>query len=141
MQIRICQVDPKDISVYADIVDLQKACLPGDDPYDPRTGYWWLVYADDVPIAFAGLVRSMRWIDTGYFCRAGVLPTYRGRGLQKKLIRARMAKAKKLGWNYVITDTTDNPASSNSLISCGFKLYEPSKPWGFKHTLYWVRRL
>ena len=45
--------------------------------------------------------------------------------------------AKKLGWNWCITDTTANPASSNSLISCGFKMYTPANPWSFKNACYW----
>ena len=52
-----------------------------------------------------------------------------------------MAKAKRLGMNWLITDTTDNPPSANSLIACGFKLFEPSKPWANKQSLYWRKRI
>jgi len=45
--------------------------------------------------------------------------------------------AKKLGWSWVITDTTNNPASANSLISCGFKIYRPGNPWSFRNAIYW----
>jgi GNAT superfamily N-acetyltransferase len=83
----------------------------------------------------------VRWIDTGYLCRAGVLSGYRGHGIQKKLIRARIRQAKALGWNWLVTDTYLNPASSNSLIATGFKLFEPSKPWGATQTLYWRKKL
>jgi hypothetical protein len=41
----------------------------------------------------------------------------------------------------LITDTYLNPASSNSLISCGFRLFEPSNPWGARGTLYWRKKL
>jgi hypothetical protein len=27
------------------------------------------------------------------------------------------------------------------LIACGFKMFEPSKPWGCKDTLYWRKKL
>jgi hypothetical protein len=27
------------------------------------------------------------------------------------------------------------------LIACGFKLFQPTKPWGFKNALYWRRKL
>jgi hypothetical protein len=46
-----------------------------------------------------------------------------------------------LGWNWLITDTTDNFPSANSLISCGYKLFEPTIPWGGKLTLYWRKHL
>ena len=43
--------------------------------------------------------------------------------------------------NWIITDTTDNPASSNSLINAGFKIYTPSAPWSFKHAIYWKYKI
>lgn len=121
---------------------LQKKCLPFDTPFDTNYGYWWTVTdALGNHCAFAGLVHSVRWGDAGYLCRAGVLPSHRGYGVQKKLIRVRIRQAKALGWNWLITDTYENPASSNSLISCGFKLFEPSIPWGADGTLYWRLKL
>jgi GNAT superfamily N-acetyltransferase len=120
---------------------LQKICLPFDQPYDTNFGSWWIATANGVDIGFAGLVRTVSWTDCGYLCRAGVVPTARGQGLQKQFIRVRLRQAKALGWKWVITDTTDNPASANSLIATGFKLFQPTKPWGFKNTLYWRRKL
>ena len=52
-------------------------------------------------------------------CRSGVIKSFRGKGIQKKLIRSRERFSRTLGWKWLITDTTDNPPSSNSLISCG----------------------
>jgi hypothetical protein len=49
--------------------------------------------------------------------------------------------AKALGMNWVITDTNENPASANNLIATGFKMFEPSEPWGFKTALYWKYRI
>ena len=117
---------------------LQKKCLPYDRVYPTDSGHWWVVYTQTgIPVGFAGMRRSYQWGDAGYLCRAGVLPEYQGHGLQKRLIDVRIRKAKALNWAWLITDTTDNPASANSLISKGFKLYEPSVPWGYKHSLYW----
>lgn len=121
---------------------LQRKCLPYDKPYKTEHGHWWVAYTETgKPVGFAGLVRSAQWTNAGYMCRAGVLPEYQGHGLQKRLIQARIKKAKSLNWEWLITDTTDNPASANSLISAGFKLYEPSVPWGYKHSLYWRLRI
>jgi GNAT superfamily N-acetyltransferase len=135
---KIKRVDIRHSQIQNELSVLQKKCLPYDTPYDTRFGYWWITYDSfNLPCAFAGLVSSVRWFDTGYLCRAGVLPSHRGQGVQKRLIRARVRQARALGWKWLITDTHKNPASSNSLIACGFKLFEPSKPWGDKETLYW----
>jgi len=121
---------------------LQSICLPYDNPYDTNFGFWWTVTSSSGdPVAFAGLVYSSRWSDCGYLCRSGVVPSSRGQGIQKKLIRVRIRQAKAVGMNWLVTDTYHNPASSNSLISCGFKLFDPSVPWGAKGTLYWRLKL
>jgi len=94
-----------------------------------------------VDCGFAGLVCSPWWSDCGYLIRCGVVPDMRGQGLQKKFIRVRIRQAKALKMNWVITSTYDNPASANSLISCGFKMFNPTKPWMTKHTSYWRLKL
>jgi GNAT superfamily N-acetyltransferase len=135
------RVDIRKESVQQRLSALQAICLPYDQPVDTNFGSWWIAVEDGKDVGFAGLVRTVSWIDCGYLCRAGVVPTYRGRGLQKKFICVRLRQAKALGWKWVITDTTDNLASANNLIACGFKLFQPTKPWGFKNALYWRRKL
>jgi len=135
------RVDIRKESVQTKLSVLQNKCLPFDTPYDTNFGSWWIATENGVDIGFAGLVRTVSWTDCGYLCRAGVIPGARGQGLQKQFIRVRLRQAKALGWKWVVTDTTDNPASANSLISTGFKLFQPTKPWGFKNTLYWRRKL
>jgi len=138
MKFTIRQIDirkPEDCTV---VTYLQFKCLPGDTPMEVAHGHWWIAYTEEgKPIGFAGLTRSAQWSNAGYMCRAGVLPDYQGHGLQKRLIQARIRKARSLNWDWLLTDTTDNPASSNSLIALGFRLYIPSVPWGFKNSLYW----
>ena len=134
------RVDIRKQSSQDKLSRLQKVCLPYDQPIDTNFGSWWIATENGVDIGFAGLVRSVSWSDCGYLCRAGVVPSARGQGLQKKLINVRVRQAKALGWNWVVTDTRLNPASANSLISCGFKMFEPSKPWGCKDTLYWQKK-
>ena len=58
-----------------------------------------------------------------------------------RLIRERECKAKRLGWSWLVTDTSNNIASSNSLIKAGYKLYRPTFPWGFAHRLYWREQI
>jgi GNAT superfamily N-acetyltransferase len=135
------RVDIRKESVQARLLALQKICLPYDQSYDTNFGCWWIAVKDDCDIGFAGLIRTVSWTDCGYLCRSGVVPASRGQGLQKKFIRARIKQAKKLGWKWLVSDTTDNPASANSLIACGFKIFQPTKPWGFKNTIYWRMKL
>jgi GNAT superfamily N-acetyltransferase len=142
MKYRIVPVDTRQPEVVQLLTLLQKACLPHDKIYPITKGYWYVAYTQNGEAAgFAGVVPSSRWSDTMYLCRAGVIPTHQGQGLQKRLIRQRLKVAKRLGMNWVITDTNENPASANSLIAMGFKMFEPSKPWGFKTALYWRYRI
>ena len=138
----IRKVDIRNSSHVSVIKHLQKEILPSDNLYKPDHGHWWVAYTEaEKPVAFGGLVRSMVWTDTGYLCRSGVLDEYTGHGLQKRLIQARIKQAQKLGWNWVITDTTDNPASANSLINSGFKIYTPGNPWSFRNAIYWKYKI
>jgi GNAT superfamily N-acetyltransferase len=139
---KIKRVDIRSPKIQTELSALQRKCLPYDTPYDTKTGYWWIVYETlNHPCAFAGLVRSLRWTNVGYLCRAGVASSFRGQGLQKRLIRARIRQAKALNWDWLITDTYNNPASANSLIATGFKMYDPLRPWGANGTLYWRLKL
>ena len=136
----------KRVDIRLDLVQmrlsvLQKKCLPNDKPYDTTSGYWWIATKNGVDIGFAGLVHSSRWSDCCNLVRAGVVPDHRGQGLQKKFIRVRIRQAKALKMNWIVTSTYDNPASANSLIACGFKMFNPSKPWMAKHTSYWRLKL
>ena len=138
--IRIIPVD----SALKTLIDLQLECLPGDDPEIPKAGSWWWLAIDEdgKAVGFAGMRPSERWQQTIYLCRAGVLPDYRGQGIQKRLIRARLAKARALGNTHAITDcTTENPASAKSLIKAGFRPYWPKAPWGLPHSIYWIKKL
>jgi len=138
---KIQRVDTRLDSVQTRLSVLQKKCLPFDKPYDTNHGYWWIATQDGVDCAFAGLVSSPWWSDCGYLIRCGVVPDMRGQGLQKKFIRVRIRQAKALKMNWVITSTYDNPASANSLIACGFKMFDPTKPWMAAHTSYWRLKL
>lgn len=109
---------------------------------DELTGAWWLAFCGDDLAGYAGIKPSTQWQATGYLCRAGVVPEYRGFGLQKRLIRVRLAHAKASGWAWVVSDTHNSPQSSNSLIACGFRMYSPTKPWWKSRTaVYWRKRL
>ncbi len=131
---KVCGAEDHDL-----LLDLQRACFPVDQPYDTARGWWWVAETlDDVPVAFAGLSETYADPRMGYLCRAGVIPVARGAGLQKRMIRVRMRYARALGMREVVTDTAQgNHASANSLIACGFKMYEPATRWALPGSLYW----
>lgn len=104
-------------------------------------GHWWVAYDGDQPVAFAGLAPSKSTPGAGYLCRAGVLPSHRGQGLQRRLLEARERKARALSMPALVTDTFDNPHSSNNLIKAGFRMYEPQAPYGRLGTCYWRKPL
>ncbi len=137
----IRRVDPSRLKTAQILTELQAEILPLDEAEDISKGYWWLAYIDSKPVAFCSLKLSSRWTDTGYLNRAGVLDGYTGRGIQKKLIRVRERYAKKLGWNWLISNTYENPASTNSLIRCGFQMYIPSRKYMGKGTCYWRKKI
>lgn len=139
--ISVQSVDATDPKVAALLTWLQLSTLTGDEPYEVGDGHWWIAYDGTEPIGFAGLVQSSRWCDTGYLCRSGVLRSHRGKGIQKRLLRVREAKAKRLGWAWLISDTYRNPPSANSLIKCGFQTFTPSRPWSFDAAIYWRKKL
>ena len=142
MRYVIREADTRDPEVAALLTRMQLECLPGDRPDSVATGHWWICLTDTgKPAGFCSLKPSVRWQETGYLSRAGVLPAHQGRGLQKRMIRVRIARARRLGWKWLLSDTSENPASANSLIACGFKLYEPTTPYGLKTSLYWRRRV
>ena len=104
-------------------------------------GYWWLAYCEGKPCGFAGLTISRGSSDTGYFKRAGVLPAHRGNGLQLRLMKVRIAKARKLGLKYIVSESTGTVYSANNFYKAGFSMYNPANPWAFKTSIYWIKEL
>ena len=104
-------------------------------------GAWWLAYHGDEAVAFAGVVPSTHIRNGGYFSRVGVLQRHRGRDLQCRLMRVIEARGRRIGWESIVSDTTDNPVSANNFIRAGYRLFEPPVPWAWAHTLYWRKRL
>ena len=141
---RIREVDATD-EENAEIIRDQNAIVDATFPHltddELERGYWWLAYEGERPVAFAGLIQARGSNDTGYFKRAGVLPCARGNGLQLRLMRARIAKAKKLGWTWIVSESTGTAHSANNFILAGFKVYYPAEPWAFKTSIYWIKKL
>lgn len=136
--VHIKRVDASKEDIKHCLLWMQKAVLPHDDVRQLKTDVWWIAYQDGNPVGFASL-RLVSGGDIGYLSRAGVLPVARGQGIQRKLIRARVQHARRAGASCVVTDTTDNPPSSNSLISEGFRMYSPAYAWANPSSCYWIK--
>ena len=139
--VRFKKYESLDASTKKQNETLQKTCLPDDDPTFPEDGIWWVGYDNKQAVAFCLIKPSSQWEDTAYLARSGVLYYWRGRGLQKKMIRIREKHARSRGYTWLISDTTKNPPSANSLARLGYQMFEPTKPWGLECSLYWRKKL
>lgn len=133
--VRVRKVDP--LTYYPILADLQKECLPSDEPCPVKPGDIWFIGFDGQEPACFGVVRPLvagMW----YLARAGVRDKYRGQGLQRRLIKSRIRAAKAQGATTIVTDTTaTNAPSANSLIRCGFRVYVPAWRWALPNSIYW----
>jgi len=121
------------------IKDLDKKIMPDDYRVNIEGGDWWITYYKGEPVAFAGVAIVVD-VGYGFLRRAGVLEAHRGKGLQKRLIKVRLNHLKKRKIAIALTYTVlDNPASANSLISLGFKLYVPSELYVGPNVLYFKK--
>lgn len=135
------RVDATNPAVWARIVVMDAECF-GDDgspALSDNEGAWWIAYSGKTEAGYCGVSKTP--LGNAYLCRAGVLPKFRGRGLQKQMIQKRVRWARAHGLPAVVTDTHENVASANSLIACGFRLYEPESKWSFETALYWRKQL
>ena len=103
---------------------------------EPGNAYWIVTDDDGEVVAYAS-VRALRvesgdpeWSATAFLSRAGVHPSARRKGLQKRLIRARVSWARRNGFKRVVTYTAwGNVPSLRALVRCGFLPYLPSYHW------------
>lgn len=111
-----------------------------DDAWSPDGEYWgaWL---DGALVGFSGLKPSQQITDCVFLHCSGVEPEARGSRIQRKMIRVRCNWARKNGFMYARTYTIpSNPASSRSLIACGFRPYWPNYAWA-GNVCYWFKTL
>jgi GNAT superfamily N-acetyltransferase len=102
---------------------------------------WWLLWVDGDPAGFCGIRPTKTWPGSWYMPAAGLLPHARGRGLQRRMIRARVQYAKRHGGVDVVTYTLSNPPSVKNLVRCGFLPYVPSSHWAGSWAIYWIRTI
>lgn len=126
------------------VLPLDQECFPSDHRPVLENSLWWVVWRGREPVGYAGLrvCENAQNKGLGFLSRAGVLREHRGRGLQRRLIRAREAEARSLGLSELITYVALwNCVSLNSLVACGYRFYRPADKWGGKESLYLRKRL
>lgn len=111
------------------VLALHLLCMPYDELDIKHDDAHWLAFDETgTPVAFAS-AKFRKKDNYVYFSRAGVLTNAQGKGLQKRLIKARLNWAKKIGADTAYTYTTlKNYPSMLNLLKCGFKLYDPTGP-------------
>jgi ribosomal protein S18 acetylase RimI-like enzyme len=123
------------------ILSMDRVCFPEDDPpLIDRFTSGWIVKVRGAIAGYALARLAGGTPNALYMSRCGVLPEYRGLGLQQLMIAARYEYACEEGYQEVITDTQPmNLPSCNNLIKQGFTLYEPTGTCLDTGTLYWKR--
>jgi GNAT superfamily N-acetyltransferase len=122
---------------------LDARCFDGEDmgAYTLEQSTWFVAAVDGRSAAYAGVKLARIDPTIGYLSRAGVLPRFRGRGLQRRLIDQRVEWARRRGASRCVTYThPENIQSVNNLIACGFRLYLPDDRWVGAEYLYWIVR-
>jgi len=138
---RVVKADTSIKDVSAAILAMDATLFPEDEPPGLH-GDWWIAYAGKSPVAYAGLQPSSREFNTGYLCRAGVMPEGRGHGLQRRLIKVREKCAAVHRWASVITYThPQNVHSINNLIAAGYRAYAPALVFPDGSWCYWRKTI
>lgn len=142
MTYRIREVDGFDDETAETLAELHKLTFFGYAPVPKfETGHCWLGFCGETAVSFATLIPSDRYPNAGYFKRVGVLPAHRGHRLQLRHMRAIEARARRNGWNWIVSDTTDNPHSANNFVRCGYQILAPASPWAYPASIYWGKKL
>lgn len=115
-------------TAYRTLRYAEQECFPVDEDLDFNAGWWWVLRETETQavVGFCGM--TWAYADRVKLLGAGVLPAYRGKHLQLRMIRLRERKARVLKAVRAITYTSShNPASCNSLIRAGYLLYCPAE--------------
>ena len=126
------------------VLPLDQECFPSDHRPVLENSLWWVVWHGKEPVGYAGLrvCEGTQNAGLGFLSRAGVVAKHRGKGLQRRLIRAREAEARALGLKELVTYVAHwNCASINSLAACGYRHYRPATKWGGKEAVYLRKQL
>lgn len=117
----------------------QHIVFPGCNNEFQKNREWWVMQdVSGMIIAYCGCLLSQ---GVCIFVRAWVHSSVRGKGLQRKMIKARIKTAKETCQVAITYTTKDNIASINNLIKEGFLIYIPQEKYSGTEVLYWRRQL
>jgi GNAT superfamily N-acetyltransferase len=143
--IRVRRADLDDEEAIEHLIALQQATF--DYVYHGRErileSIWWLAWDEchDLPVGFCGTTYYPERC-SAFLCLSGVVPAFRGRGLQRRFVRVRERAAVRDGYHRMISyTTTDNVWSANNLIRCGYKMYVPQFQWGVQGAAYFEKQV
>lgn len=101
--------------------------------------WWWAAFQDKEVAGFAGAKDESNGLL--FLGPCGVLPDYRGRGIQNDFIRVRVRHARRMGFQACVTGVeSGNIASANNLIDEGFRLTYPWREGEFMRNVHLFRK-
>lgn len=110
------------------IARMDAICFPLDAPATFAGAEWLIGWDGETPAAYcAWKTVEHDGVAVGFHYRGGVLPAYRGLGLQRQMVRLREARMRAQGLTAAVTYTdADGAASMRSLIAEGYRPYAPT---------------
>jgi len=110
------------------ILEMDRICFPVDEPPGIAGAEWVIGWDGETPAAYcAWKTIEHDGIPVGFHYRGGVLPEYRGHGLQRQMLRLREAGMRERGLVAAVTYTdADGAASMRNLIAEGYRPYAPT---------------
>ena len=110
------------------IAHLDRVCFPIDAPAKFAGAHWLIGREGAAPACYcAWKTVDHDGVPAGFHYRGGVLPAWRGRGLQRQMLRLREAEMRAAGLTRAVTYTdADGAASMRNLIAEGYRPYAPT---------------
>lgn len=128
-----------DRSTYAQLQELDKKIFVGcDNEFKTNRDWWVITDKRGAIISYCGCIYKD---GVCIFNRAWVEKKYRGKGIQRKMIAARIRAAKPICKSVVTYTTHTNVHSANNLFRCGFLLFHPVYAYVGKDVLYFIKKL
>ena len=109
------------------IAQMDVVCFPSDTPAAFAGANWFIGWDGDRPAAYCAWKPVEHDEPVGFHYRGGVLPAWRGHGLQREMLRLREAEMRERGIARAVTYTdADAAASMRNLIAEGYRPYVPT---------------
>jgi GNAT superfamily N-acetyltransferase len=149
MSIQFTSVDKSNLDMIRWIRYLDSEIFPIDIPSKIDPNHWFLGWHKNDAIAFCAWQECMSdGTNVGFHYRAGVLPAYRGMGIQKQMLKLREDDMNKFNLTVAVSYTeVYSSESMRSLISCGYRPFTATDNTNlttidrYKRFVYWKKNL